>query len=379
MDIEVRERCAVTGSTDLEPLYKFERFPVFMGCVDHPEQDDLYADMDWWISRSSGLIQLRQLLPLEVLYPAAHGAGAIGALWARHHRTFAAFIHRYAPSAVLEVGGASGILAREYRQLADIDWTIVEPNPAPVADNQARYIKGFFDDKFSFDGEVDTVIHAHLWEHIYDCDMFMRHLSGYIKPGQRMLFALPNLQTWLERGYTTCMNFEHTVFLSEPYVEFLLAKYGFQLLEKEYFMEDHSIFYAAVRTDTETPAAASLPANLYADNKQAYLNYVSYHDKLVSELNEHLRTTTQPVYLFGAHIFAQSLIGFGLDQSRIVCLLDNDPNKQGLRLYGTSLMVQSPAILRDVEAPCVILKAGVYNAEIKEDILTNINPNVEFL
>lgn len=377
MDTILRDRCAVTGCQDLEPLYKQEKIPVFMGCVEQSEESDIYSDMDWWISRSSGLIQLRWLLPLDILYPAAHGAGAVGALWERHHREFAHFVHQYAPSAVLEVGGASGILAREYQQLNSIEWTIVEPNPAPVAGCEARFIKGFFDDKFIFDEQVDTIVHSHLFEHIYDTDQFMQHLADFIGEGQRLLFSLPNLQIWLERRYTTCINFEHTVFLTEPYVEYLLAKYGFRLVKKDYFMEDHSIFYAAIRTNDIVPH--NLPDTLYNTNKQLYLDYVEYHNNLINELNRQLLAETRPVYLFGAHVFAQSLIGFGLDQSRIVSLLDNDPQKQGRRLYGTKLKVQSPTVLRDVEAPCVILKAGVYNKEIKEDILLNINQNVEFL
>jgi hypothetical protein len=377
MDTILRERCAVTGSDDLEPLHTFKRFPVFMGCVEQPEDSDLYADMDWWISRSSGLIQLRQLLPLEVLYPAAHGAGAVGAMWERHHRSFAAFVHQYRPGAVLEVGGASGLLAREYQHLAEIEWTIVEPNPAPVVDCNATYINGFFDDTFMPPRPVDTVVHSHLFEHIYDPDQFMRHLAGFIQPGQHLLFSLPNLQVWLERCYTTCMNFEHTIFLTEPYVEYLLAKHGFALLKKELFMEDHSIFYAAVRDPSVRPSA--LPQAMYAANKQAYHDYVAYHDKLIAQINADLRGTTEQVYLFGAHIFSQALLGFGLDQSRILCLLDNNKDKQGRRLYGTRLMVNSPSILRGLDAPRVILKAGVYNAEIKADILTNINPSVIFI
>ena len=82
--------------------------------------------------------------------------------------------------------------------------------------------------------------------------------------------------------------------------------------------------------------------------------------------------------MFGAHVFAQYLIEFGLDLNNIVCLLDNDKNKQGKRLYGTSLRVDSPKILKDIESPVVILKAGVYNKEIKDDIIKNINPNVTF-
>jgi hypothetical protein len=41
-------------------------------------------------------------------------------------------------------------------------------------------------------------------------------------------------------------------------------------------------------------------------------------------------------------------------------------------------MVNSPEILRYVINPIVILKAGVYNAEIKKDIIININSSVVF-
>ena len=103
-----------------------------------------------------------------------------------------------------------------------------------------------------------------------------------------------------------------------------------------------------------------------------------YYENLISELNSNLNSTSQHIYLFGAHIFAQLLIAFGLDITLITCILDNVHNKNDKRLYGTPLMVNSPEILKDENSPIVILKAGVCNEEIKKDILENINPNVGF-
>jgi FlaA1/EpsC-like NDP-sugar epimerase len=205
----------------------------------------------------------------------------------------------------------------------------------------------------------------------------MHHLAGFMDEGKHLVFSLPNMQVMLERKYNNCINFEHTVFLTEPYVEFLLAKHGFRLVTKEYFMDDHSIFYAAVRDSSVQPT--ELPHGLYEKNKHLYMDYVSYYEKLIQELNRKMSESSQPIYMFGAHVFAQYLIAFGLNTDRIVSLLDNDPNKQGKRLYGTRLMVQSPKVLSDVEHPAVILKAGVYNQEIKSDILNNINASTVFL
>lgn len=377
MQIITRVSCAVSGSTDLEFLYKCPNTSVFMGCVTLPQSLDLRHDMIWMISRGSGLIQLKELLPLDILYPESHGAGAVGSLWEKHHKAFANFINKSLPFSVLEIGGAHGILEREYQSFDNIKWVILEPNPSPVVGCKAKFIKGFFDDNFKYSDDFDTIVHSHVFEHIYNPDVFMKQLSSFMVPGKKILFSLPNLQVMLERKYTNCINFEHTVFLTEPYVEFLLAKHGFKLIAKEYFMEDHSIFYSAVRDIEVKPS--SLPDYLYKRNKNLYIDYVNYHKYLINDLNKKMSSSVQPIYLFGAHVFAQYLIEMGLNTDKIVCLLDNDPQKHGKRLYGTHLKVASPKVLQDVPSPMVILKAGVYNEEIKRDIIENINDKVIFV
>ncbi len=369
----------ILGGSDLEPLYKFGEFPVFMGCTGDPQEADLLSDMSWSISQSSGAIQLNPVLPLEVIYPEAHGSGCVGKLWEAHHRALALFVNRFSPKAVLEIGGAHGILSREYAELSPtVSWTIIEPNPMPVEGVRANFIKGFFDDKFSLEFPVDTIVHSHVFEHIYDPVVFVEHISAFLEPGKHLLFSVPNMEEMLRRKYTNCINFEHTIFLTEPYVEYLLRSHGFRLLEKEYFLDDHSIFYAYVRDSQVQPT--ELPAGLYKRNKKLYLDYVSYHEALIKDLNQKIAKLSpdQVLYLFGAHVFAQYLIGFGLNTSRIKFILDNDPNKHGKRLYGTSLQVASPKILNQVTNPVVILKAGVYNEEIRKDILCNINPKTVF-
>jgi hypothetical protein len=109
---------------------------------------------------------------------------------------------------------------------------------------------------------------------------------------------------------------------------------------------------------------------------------LNYHHQLIDDLNSKIKMLkkNQKLYLFGAHIFSQYLISFGLNVNRLDCIIDNDTNKQGKRLYGTNLKVFSPNILnKDDSDPVVILKAGVYNQEIKKDILENINAKTIFL
>ena len=367
----------VTGSTDLEDLHSLPNFPVFMGSVTHDQIDDVVSDMSWSISRQSGLIQLKNLLPLDVLYQAQTTTSAVGQIWMAHHMAFAKFIAKYQPVSVLELGGAHGILAKEFQDIAEIPWTILEPNPSPIEGCNAKFIRGFFDEKFRFSDVVDTVVHSHVFEHIYEPDKFMSHLDGFIPAGGKMIFSIPNLSEWLLKKYTNCINFEHSIFLTEPYVDYLLAKHGFRIIEKSYYSDGHSIFYATIHDAAVEPI--HLDGQLYELNKKIYSDFVEYHSNLILDLHERLIGISSPVYLFGAHVFAQYLIAFGLDTSKVICLLDNDKGKQGKRLYGTNLFVQSPETLRSIETPIVILKAGVYNSEIKKDIIENINDSVVFL
>ena len=119
--------------------------------------------------------------------------------------------------------------------------------------------------------------------------------------------------------------------------------------------------------------------NLYLKNKNLFIEFINFHKNLIDDLNKSINKSKNEIYLFGAHIFSQFLINFGLEQDKIVSILDNDINKQSKRLYGTNLEVNSPKILKNKINPTIILRAGVYNEEIKNDIRNNINNTAVFV
>jgi hypothetical protein len=323
------------------------------------------------------MVQLKKLLPLDILYQASHDAGSVGGLWSEHHRAFAKFIMRYSPRSVFEIGGGHGILAKECKKIGDVGWMILEPNPpSAISESGAKYTKGFFDADYTFNDPFDAVVHSHVFEHMYDVMSFTDKLRGFLEQDKMLFFSLPNMLAMLKEKYTNAINFEHTFLLAEEYVEFLMIEHGFAIENKEYFLDNHSIFYACRRSQAGRQAGIS--PILYDRNKELFFKYIRHYEEVVEDLNERIQNTGSPIYLFGAHVFSQYLIEFGLRTGRIVSILDNAPAKQGKRLYGTNLMVRSPNVLRDERSPIVILRAGAYNEEIKSDILGNINPSAEF-
>ena len=264
----------------MEDLYTLKNFPVYSGCVDSPQSEDITADMEWQISRDSGVIQLKTLLPLNVVYQAQHTTSAIGKLWGEHHKAFAEFIRRYNPASVFEIGGAHGILSTYFK---DIDWAIVDHNPAPVEGCHAHFKTGAFEDDLDLPYYFDAVVHSHVFEHIYEPREFVKNLQKAMVAGRKMLFSVPHLASWLERKFTNCLNFEHTVYLIEPYIEYLLSHHGFRVVTKEYWGDGHSIFYAAVRDSAVKPV--ELPSGLYEANKQLYLGAQYHQMTSVKKLN----------------------------------------------------------------------------------------------
>lgn len=369
-----RPNSIVTEKANLETLYVFENFPVFFGCVDSDMEDDLFADMVWAIDKDSGVIQLTKLIPLDVLYQEQHVDGC-GPTWKQYYEDFANYLLRNKINSWFEIGGGMGELANLVTKLTPAHWTVIEPNPIIKQNDQIDVIKGFFDKDFKTDKKIEALVFSQVLEHAYNPDEFLATANKVLEPGGKLIFAYPNLELWLKNKYTNALNFEHTMFLTDCFVDYLLAKNNFSIVDK-YFYKDHSIFYTVEKSSNDL-TVPELP-NKYEEYKAIFTDFISYHQAMITDLNKEIEKADSPIYLFGAHIFSEYLLAFGLDKNKIISILDNSSTKQGKRLYGTRFIIDSPRVLKGLGKVNVILKAGIYNEEIKKDILENINSDVVF-
>ncbi|MDA8993386.1 class I SAM-dependent methyltransferase, partial [Flavobacteriaceae bacterium] len=183
-----RNNCLVSGNEDLQTVKKINNFPIVMGCSSQGEKSDLLEDLIFSISKSTGFIQIKNLIDPTLLYSAIneyHGAGSVGSMWQRHHEEFSRFINLNNPSSIFEIGGGHGILSKIFEQKYKlIDWTIIEPYPRPVEGVKAKFIKGFFDEHFKSNLKYDLIVHSHTLEHIYDPKSFLIQLNSALKHGQ---------------------------------------------------------------------------------------------------------------------------------------------------------------------------------------------------
>ena len=82
-----RRKSVLPPYSNLEDLPGPSSFPFYMGCVEGKKNEDIFAPMNWGISKENGLIQLKDLIPLNDLYCNSHGSGEVGNLWKKHHST----------------------------------------------------------------------------------------------------------------------------------------------------------------------------------------------------------------------------------------------------------------------------------------------------
>lgn len=371
-----RKLSLISNNANLEHLHTFKQVPISMGCTSKYQSEDILQDQIWDICKDTGIIQLRNPLPLKLVYAFPHNDG-IGKVWEDHYQNFANFINKFNVNKILEIGGGAGRLGKLYLdKSSSYSWTMVEPNYSYQEVNNPNFthIMEWFDNNFKIKNEYDAIIHSHVFEHTYDPLSFLESIYNQIDNTKLHIFSFPNLHEFLKNKFTNTLNFEHTTFLTEEITDLLLKKVGFEIIEKEYYGK-HSIFYACKKSFSQN---VEFKSSIYRNNKSLFLNYVEYYQNEVKNLNNLIEKHNGKVFLFGGHIFSQFLIFNGLNTNKITSILDNSKMKQGNRLYGTSFMVESPNTLKNYNNPSVILKTASYNEEIKKDIINNISKNVIF-
>jgi len=370
-----RVNCCICGSHELRESFRLESFPIYMGTTSDSPEGDLFADQIWNICGECGCIQLRKLIPIEILYESNHSGGPVGKIWKDHHSLFASIILSTHSRSILEIGGAHGFLAELILTASkNIKYTMIEPSVTRDVPGVA-YVKGFIENNLDLLKEVDKVVHSHVLEHLYEPIEFLNQVSRNMRLGSQMFMSIPNIARLIATDGANSLNFEHTYYLSTRQLEFVLNRLGFKVKEKRAFLQ-HSYFYWVEKVYDQS-IHEELP-NIETES----ILFASMWEKLkefVNRVNMYLdKEKDIPVYIFGAHVFAQSLIHLGLQTKSIVGILDNSPSKIGERLYGTNLQVFSPEVIKNYNRVIVVLKASHYQDEISAQ-LRSLNNKVVIL
>lgn len=367
-----RNKSIITWKEDLEHLYTFKDFPVFLWCVEQEISEDILADMSWSICPETGMIQLDKVLPLEILYQLPHNDW-VWKTWEDYYMAFAEYIKNQWVKNILEIWWGGWKVAKNFTSICeDSKYYMVEPNPLIESDNKIEVIRKFFDENFLFDREIDAVVHSQVFEHAYNPFEFIQNISKFLRIWQKHIIAFPDIEWFIKNKYTNGMNFEHTFLLNENFADYFLINSWFKIIDKTRY-KWYDLFYTVEKTNENIKYHIE---NNYITYKKIFLDFIDYHKNLINLFNEKIEKYDWKIYLFWAHIFSQYLFWFWLNKEKISCIIDNSDLKNWKRLYWTPFKVEKPEIIKWKNKVAVILKAAIYQEEIRKQLL-EINPNVE--
>jgi predicted SAM-dependent methyltransferase len=351
-------------------VYKIYNIPTNLSCLENVEEYH-YDTLSFAICMDCNTIQLDKLIPLNILYKNSHNNTSIGKVWENYFHFFVDNIkNKIINKTILEIGCPSGKIANESK---DYDkWYIVEPNKNNNIDFKKNiiFIEKFFDNAFIFDKNVDLIIHSHLFEHIYNPNEFLTKCNELLNENGEMIFGVPNMQYLSNKTLFLGLCFEHTIFLNNENIIYLLNKNGFEVVEIMNF-ENHSTIYHTRKS------------NIKINNILKITNYSNIFYKVIDEYKlfiEKCNSTiinniNKDIFIFGASYNTQILLHIGINLDKIKGILDNSIEKQNKYLYGTKLKIYNPEILKNKKNIIVIIRNGYYNEEIILQ-LNHINNNL---
>ena len=219
----VRDNSILDINSELEFLHRFDNVPASMACTTQSIDKDIIKNQIWDICKTTGLIQLRELLPLDVVYMFPHN-DAIGKDWNLHNVNFVNFLKKHDIDSVLEIGAGSCKLAEKFLEHKTGYWVGLEPNHdyEQVNIDNFKLVREWFDESYNLDRGYDAIVHSHILEHIYDPTTFLKNVRSKMSDDTLHIFSLPNFKYSLSNKFTNQLNFEHTVLLTEDIVKVLV-------------------------------------------------------------------------------------------------------------------------------------------------------------
>ena len=373
-----RDACCLCNG-NLKDIANLSQYPISFTMT----KDDNYKFEDMIFSEciDCNTIQLRNLIDLKVLYDKPHNDNSIGNTWIEHFKEFSNMItkQKNKNGTVLEIGSPTDKMLKYIDNYNN--WILLDPNAKDYTnssiykDKNIKSIKYFFSETTFFDFKIDTIIHSHLLEHLYNPYELLLNMGKILDNDGNIFISVPNLHLYSFNMLFLGLHFEHTYFLNEMNMLYLCNKCNLEIVNKEYY-KNHSIFYQLKKCKNQENISINLLKNFNLGYKSQLFKKINEIKKMIMIINSKIKD--KKIYIFGCHSNTQAMLYFGLNINNVKYILDNDKGKWDKKLYGYQLQCKSPEIIKNIEEPIVICNVGPYTNEIKKQ-LREINNKTQIL
>ena len=360
-----RTHCVLCKDPQLSPIFTIKDYPITPSCSTRGAETDETQDCIFATCSACGTLQLQTLVDPVKLYEHSHNSTENTPTWKEHHKVFSEFVLSASPRRLLEIGGNSGTL---YTLLCDRipDYTILDICDSGKRPQAVKFLQGNCE-TFDLSGHSHIAM-SHTFEHLYFPRKFVENLAK--ANVQSISISIPNMDNLLDSKNISVLHNEHTYFVAEKELTYLFSLVGYSCKKFAQFKK-HSTFYEFVPS-----GVVPIPISPSSNQVIQITEILAAFERSMKQV-----TIDKPCFICPGGHYGQK-IAYYLRPFRhhLRGFLDNDPSKQGLRIYGTDIMVYSPEILREFQHSkvCVILYAGPYTEELKIQ-LNLLHSGIEYI
>ena len=366
-NIMERLHCAICNSDSFQHIYTLADYPITPSSSRLDMTTDEFQDCTFIECMVCGCVQLKTLIDPVKLYQNFNKMIDTTPTWKEHHRLFSIFVlENNTHNTILEIGGSSGPL---YKLLSDtgINYIIMDIADSEKRPTEVQFIQGNCEN-FDFTGYKSVVL-SHTFEHLYFPRKFVENLCK--ASVESVFISIPNVDHLYESENISILHNEHTFYIGNNEIQYLFSHFGYSCV-KSYNFRTHSLFYHFVRDNNTVHYALNL--NIERGNHMREI-FIKYETRM-----KDIDISTPCFICPGAHYGQKIYYYLRRFSNHIQGFIDNDPLKQGRRVYGTPSYVYSPDILAKYKGTtiCLILYAGPYTEELKRQ-LDMIHPSIKYI
>lgn len=359
----VRSRCVICGNEDMKPVFQKKNYPITFSppCEESNPETDITINQTFLVCPDCQCTQLKELINPVILYKNAHNMTMDTPSWSKHHESFANFVGECIKekAKVMEVGGCSRKIldtcGDKLKSYGSLDLCDPENKISGV-----NYHLGNCE-SYNF-SDFDTIIMSHVFEHLFEPAKFVCQAA---KSGvKNIIVSIPNLKELVKSRSPSVLHNEHTYYVDKKYVETIFAGFGSYRLTKQKDFLKHSLFF---NFQLENPGPSCEPFRFINKDSISTQICTSLIEKMTKIQKIEFENENKVAIIPAGHL--GQLVYHYLSEEikeKVLMFCDNDPTKQGKRVYGTHAKTYPFDVLRDRNTNCsnFILFGGVYEEEL---------------
>jgi len=216
-------------------------------------------------------------------------------------------------------------------------------------------------------GKADLLIIRHIWEHVFDQEVFSEVLKNIIAYDGYMIFEVPDCSNLIENFDYTMPWEEHLYYYTPATFRQSLQDQGFELIDMEVvpYPYENSLV-ALVRKQTKSYVKNEIEKkelDLSLKNGDCYARDYINQSKKVSKIIREIKMNKK-IVLFGAGHTAGAFINHFSLEEYIDAVIDDNPNKQGLLMPRSRIPIRDSKILYNDYPLCLLSVNPIHEENI---------------